>query len=463
MSDQSNIFVLTIDSLSYQWFEQSSQQLADLVDGVNFTNAFSPASYTSSAMPAITTGTYTDEIPAWGLPKSGEPSPIVEQFSQLGYDCGLWTDNHLFGVEYNYHRGFSAGNQGRPSRKKKISNLITDSPFERFFGLLEFLYFNIVEPISGLRGENNSFYRRAGLLNDQALSWLDQRQQNRPVFCWLHYMDTHHPYQPPKEYLERKSFNTRRSRNKLGEFTRQAIKSNGEGLTVREEEDVRTAYKACCEYISDELTSFVNTLEQRGYYNRNSDIIIITADHGEVLNREKYGMLGHVPPAFWDEIVHVPFVVGYPEWSQSVNNHQVSLIDLKSTLLDMLGVGAGNIQQPVDLQRDQVLMVSEWEEPNGGSTTTFRGIRSSSGKKCFGIRQNKSDHIFFTKTNNTGEKVNYRQPINESREFTNIPEEYRYFDSEIRQRGGFVEYNSGPEKGKNSIDTEHLRDLGYIE
>ncbi|MFC7213499.1 sulfatase-like hydrolase/transferase [Saliphagus sp. GCM10025334] len=463
MADQPNVFVLSVDSLSYSWFVNSSQELAEQVNGVNFTNAISPASYTSSAMPAINTGKYTDEIDAWGLPESGDPSPLAEEFENAGYDCGLWTDNYLFGSEYNYDRGFSAGNRGSPGRKKQIVNTIKGTSLNSIFGLFESAYFNIIEPALALGGEEKSFYRSANSLNKEALDWLKERQSNPPVFCWLHYMDTHHPYQPPEEYLNAQTFHEQRSQSKLGEFTRNAIKSNGELLSDEELEDLRAAYEACCNYIRDEIANFISAIENQGHFDPSKDVVVITADHGEILDRETYGMLGHVPPAFWEDIVRVPFIIGCPQWPNSPNDNLVSLIDLKRVLTNISGILEETPLQPSDISRDHVFMVSEWEEPEDGSITTFQGVRAESGEKCFGLRRSGEDQIVYTNVNGLEEEVVGIHDVDGYREANNLTRAHTDLYSKIRERGDVVEYQSENRSIDYSANEDHLRDLGYLD
>lgn len=462
MSDHPHIFVLSIDSLPYSSFTESNRELASLINGVNFTEAVAPASFTSSAMPALSTGTYTDEIPAWGLPESGEPIPTAETLAAEGYEGSLWTDNYLFGAEYNYDRGFSAGNLGRPSWKKQLANQIKESPLSPAFGLFESIYFNAVQPIQNLTGQESTFYRSATKLNESALEWLDDRgdQAERSVFCWIHYMDTHHPYQPPKEYINKYRFNEQRSRSELGEFTRNAIKSNGENLTEAQLEDLQTAFEACCAYLEDELSSFISTLQERGHYDPDSDIMVITADHGEILDRDAHQMLGHVPPAFWEDIIRVPLIVGRPDWAESTYDEQVSLIDLKKLLVDSAAIPSEKMQSPDELHRNHVTVVSEWEEVEDGSITTYRGVRTDSGQKCFGLKRGSEDYVVVTEASNETETV---QAEYDAMSFTTdeLTAPLQDLVSELEDRGGLVEYQSGA-GGDMQVDEEHLRDLGYL-
>lgn len=456
-----NVFILSVDSLPYWAFSEASEQLASMINGVNFTQAIAPASFTSSAMPALATGSLTDQIPAWGLPKSGSPIPIAEVLEEEGYNCGLWTDNHLFGAAYNYDRGFSAGNLGQPGIKKRLSNSISKSPLNRFFWIFETAYFHIVEPLSSIRSGDSSFYRHASELNELALDWLDNRPQNDLSFCWIHYMDTHHPYQPPSSYLDECTFSEARSRSELGEFTRTAVKSNGKGLSDSDQNDLLTVFNACCRYISDELARFIRELQERDYYNPDIDTLIVTADHGEVLERDKYGMLGHVPPAFWEDIVHVPLIVGLPNWEHTTVNEQVSLLDLKQIVLQ----GADVIDEfisPTDFGRPMAPFVSEWEELDDGSITTYRGIRRDDGQKLFGAKREGEDRILLTEVDSSGDDQVIAE-ITPKIADQELPACGGDLLSELAYYGDAIEFDTTPEDVAFDIDERHLRDLGYIE
>lgn len=461
MPEQPNVFILSVDSLPYSSFVEASERIASQINGTYFEQAIAPGSFTSSSMPAIATGKLTDQIPAWGLPSSGAPKPIAEELSNLDYNCGLWTDNYLFGSTYNYDRGFSAGNLGRPSLKKRMVNAIRETPLNRMFGVFESAYFNLVEPLVSMSGDESSFYRHASQLNDSTFEWLSSREMGTPAFCWIHYMDTHHPYQPPTEYLDNQSFNTHRTRGELGEFTRNAIKSDGDELSEADLEDLRTAYDACCRYIADELVEFIEQLRYSGHYAPEKDILILTADHGELLDPSRHGMLGHVPPAFWEDIIKVPLIIGHPHWSENVISDQVSLLDIKKVILDAVRTES-EFLSPSDLGRDIAPFVSEWEELDDDSITTYRGVRRDDGHKLFGAKIDEDDRIIGTKVlNNMDDEVLSNVQYNSSDRYPSAWK--RELVAELTQYGDPVEPNSDPGAIREQVSKQHLKDLGYVE
>lgn len=464
MTEQPNVFVLSLDSLRRSSFKSQTHRIADLIGGVDFTNAVAPASHTTSSMPPLTTGTFADEFSTWGLPTTGDPKPAAERFSENGYTCGLWTDNYLFGAEYNYDRGFTAGNRGRPTTRKRIANYVKDSPLRPLFGVLEWTYFNVYHRLRSRISPDESFYRSAADLNDQLLRWIDSHPGERPLFCWVHYMDNHHPYEPPGEYLKRQPFRGDWTRGVLGEFTRNAIKSNGTNLSEDQLYDLNCAYEATCEYAGDQVITLIEELIDRGEYDPESDVMVVTADHGECLELEPYGMLGHVPPAFWEDIVNVPLVVGRPDWEPGCVSRQVSLIDLLPTILTPIDGGLQSereIATTTDLHRDTVRLVSQWEHQDSGEIRTYRGVRREDGTKCFGGFRHGEDQVIYARVTDGIEEIldswswDHFSP-------QDIPPECSNLHQILLENGGAVEHESSESRGRD-IDREHLKNLGYLE
>lgn len=463
MSDEPNVFVLSADSLNQQYFSEFVTDLADLADGVAFTDAIATASDTNSAMPGLAASVYSDTVPGWGLPNEDPPVTIAEQLEDNGYSCGLWTDNYLFGEEYNYAVGFNAGNLGTPTWKKQVVNVMRESPLKPTLSVAEWMYFNVFSHLKGKIASEESFYRTAEDLHADALEWLRESDEG-PTFCWIHYMDTHHPYEPPSDYLNSISFNGNWSRSKLGEFTRDVIKSNGEGFSDSELEDVRKVYQVCCHYLFDEVYRFIQTLIEEGHFVPDKDILAFTADHGECLSPKKYKMMGHVPPAFWEEIVKVPLLVSRPDWDRQTVDGQVSTIDLMPTLLDAVGVAVPDSAEgfprtePTEAVVDRTSFVSEWQAAGWDTRQTYRGVRTEEGWKLFGAHLDGNDvGVIAQRSPDEGEEMVYHGDGTPEGELSTRWDEL----SSLLDRGAILGADEKVETD-NSVE-EHLRDLGYVE
>lgn len=459
-----NVFLLSADSLRYDYFSEAQEELADLTNGVSYTNAVAPATQTSSSMPVLATGQYTDEIDTWGLPESGGPQPLAEIFRDLGYTTALWSDNFLFGAEYNYDRGFDGGDIGSPTWKKRMSMGLRNGPTEHIFPIVEWIYFQVFKRLTGSVGGEENFYRPASNLNQASLEWLSD--QDFPTFAWIHYMDTHHPYEPPSSYLEKRDFNTPRNRGEISQLTRNVIKSNGEGYSISDIEDVKCAYEAACEYQADETISFVKQAKELNLYDPDQDIFVFTADHGECLSYEDYEMMGHVPPALWEEIIRVPLVISLPEWSQETIDEQTSLANLYKTIKSAVSSqtqksGKQQCPSPEQLVESTAHFVTEWGVPSDGTVHTYRGIRTDKYEKLFGGHINGDDRVVFSRYDSDGLADDVEMASDYYTFKTNKKNDTRYKElvDRIEERGPIIE---GDHTLKGEVNEEHLQDLGYL-
>lgn len=481
-----NVFILSADALRIDTFDTYMTALKERIDGVEFSNAVATANATAHSMPALAAGVYADTT-GYGLDESGDVVTLAEQFERSGYTCGLWTDNVLFSEEYNYDRGFAAGNLGTPSFKKKVSMVLHDIDSDLLRKGAEWTYFNVYKQVSALFSNGQeSYYAAASDLNRLALDYLEGTDGEN-LLCWVHYMDTHHPFEPPEEYLQRKQFNEERSRTELADLSQQIVKAERlSDIKEAEIQDVRTAYEAAAEYLSDELVSFIDALQAGGHYDPDRDVLVFTADHGESFGSPDQQMLGHTPtPAFWEDLVRVPLLVSAPQWSSGRVDEQVSLIDLMPTLLGLAGLEipetvAGNAaERPEGLARENayfsavyVPTMDEMEETDETDSymKTYHGVRAETGWKLF------ADRI------KTGEENQYEERI--------VLSSYGDDSETVRHVSGYPDVSPPPEDElethwetleaslntkwasvigdeRSRVDEQelkrHLRDLGYVD
>lgn len=483
-----NVFVLTVDSLRADAFTETMEAVSETIGGVRYTNAVSTANATGSSMPALAAGVYADTVQrATGTLKLGESSEedgfvtMAEVLSAAEFDCSLWSENTIFGAARNYQRGFTAGKAGTPSVKRRLQSRIQSVGSDRLFNTARWLYFNVLARIESAATEA-TYYGPARDLHASVLDSLGERRTGGEMH-WLHYMDTHHPFDPPAEYLERRSFNTPRSRTQLSELSSKAIITNrGAGVTDADVADIEEAYLACCTYLRDQLLEFIAALKEREHFVPGRDVLVLTADHGEGFSPDEHDMLGHTPtPAFWEDLVRVPLVISHPEWSSRKIDRQVSLIDVMPTVLAAAGAtvpeaAEGRIARaPDDMTREYALFSSV------GPERVYHGIRADSGWKLFADRINTVDSVELTGTDRahdrervlltaydadeTAETVWFERDLEDAdvRPSDDLPREiYDELSGELdRRTGGFSR-----EKERETTTEEmerQLRDLGYLD
>ncbi|HET6201879.1 MAG TPA: sulfatase-like hydrolase/transferase, partial [Planctomycetota bacterium] len=143
--------------------------------------------------------------------------------------------------------------------------------------------------------------RRAAVVSELAVGWLRSLPAGQRFFLWVHFIDPHHPYDPPPPFDER--FRGR-------------------------------AYEGEIASADDGLGRILAALREEGRIEKT--LVCVTADHGESLG--EHGEPWH-GVFLYDATVRVPLVISHPP---TVSPRRVRgparLVDLAPTLLDLLGV-----------------------------------------------------------------------------------------------------------------------------
>ena len=185
----------------------------------------------------------------------------------------------------------------------------------------------------------------------------------RPWFFSFNCFAPHHPFDPPKEFLDRYDPDemplpkTREGELDLKPTFQQldaewAHNSPGEfhtgAMTDQDRREVCAAYYAMCEHIDHEVGRILDALDESGQ--AENTVVIFMSDHGEMLGDHGLYFKG---PHFYDEAIRVPLVM---RWSgrfrkNTKSDELVELIDLAPTLLDAAG-----IDEPPDRMQGRSLM-----------------------------------------------------------------------------------------------------------
>ncbi len=173
--------------------------------------------------------------------------------------------------------------------------------------------------------ENNE--RIGGKTTELALDWLEKNKDQRN-FMFLHYYDPHFTYDPPGPFLS-KFRNAQRLSNVTAEVAT--------ALFGRYAGEI--AYTDHC------IGKVIDRLKQLDMYD--STMIVVTADHGEML-----GQHGEVSHGFfiYQPAISIPLVIKLPGKSKSVRvKNTVGLIDIVPTVCSALGIEPDQAVQGVDL------------------------------------------------------------------------------------------------------------------
>jgi arylsulfatase A-like enzyme len=168
-----------------------------------------------------------------------------------------------------------------------------------------------------------------------------------PWLFSVNVFDPHHPFDPPREYLERYL-------DDLGDVPLPAYRE-GEladkpavqrhppsresnpfaEMSDRDHRLLRAAYWAMCDLIDDQVERMLAALEETGQ--REDTLVIFTSDHGELLGDHGIYLKG---PFFYEPAVRVPLLVAGPGVEAGATDALVELVDLAPTLCDAAGVEA---------------------------------------------------------------------------------------------------------------------------
>lgn len=282
-------------------------------EGTTFTRAFAQGPFTTFSMPSLFTSRYPSALEyvefsdqTVGVFIDDEPTLPVA-LADAGYETAGFHSNPLLSNLFGFDRGFEtfdarlplSGTDWLPGRAKILADKL-------------------------MRLARTHAYLPAESLNSRALDWLDGRDDDRPFFLWLHYMDVHGPYQAKAGNAYRNKFEGER-------LWRQALKRSE---TLEDEQRRRLAdlYRTEVEYTDRCLGSLLDELDVRGL--REDTLVVVTADHGEYLGED--GRFSH-PHELRDELLHVPLIFDGPDVPAETDDRLVELVDVAPTILDAAG------------------------------------------------------------------------------------------------------------------------------
>jgi arylsulfatase A-like enzyme len=144
---------------------------------------------------------------------------------------------------------------------------------------------------------------------------------------FVHFMDTHFPYEPPTPYAQAFDPHYR------GAITGRNFFEARKRLTPADVAHVKALYDGAARFADAEIAGLLSGLEARGLL-RNA-FLVYSADHGEGFL--EHGRLLHAGTVY-RELTHVPLALRFPGTAPARIPQVVSLIDLAPTLLDALGI-----------------------------------------------------------------------------------------------------------------------------
>ena len=202
--EMKNAILITIDALRADhlsclgYHRKTTPQLDEIAKhGILFKNAISNGASTPTSFRPILTSTYhsmyNDDryLSKYRL-------TIQEALKRHGYSTAAFHSNPYLSGYFGYNRGFDTFVEISDFKKgdlfKGIETKGFESLFHKFLFELKLMKFKLKKLYKFSKGE---VYAKANTLNEKAIAWLKEHPEK--FFIWLHYMDVHTPYTPPKE------------------------------------------------------------------------------------------------------------------------------------------------------------------------------------------------------------------------------------------------------------------------
>ncbi|MBR2987805.1 MAG: sulfatase-like hydrolase/transferase [Clostridia bacterium] len=187
---------------------------------------------------------------------------------------------------------------------------------------------------------------------NEAMRFIDAQAPDQPWMFSINCYDPHHPFDPPRQYLERylpildeiplPSYQPGELDNKpiFQRYDHEgAYRIKGhypyDEMTDKDHRYIRAAYWAMIDQIDEQVGRILYHLKEIGQYD--NTVIVFTSDHGESLGDHGIYLKG---PYCYECGVHVPLIIRYGEHTISGvrRNAMVELIDLAPTLCELAGV-----------------------------------------------------------------------------------------------------------------------------
>ena len=310
-----------------------------------FEQAFSSAPWTLPSHASLFTGTAPSKHGAHANHKQLDDTytTLADILRDEEYETVAVSNNTWISEEFGFRRGFetfyktwqyvqSDTDLGRIARQEEGLNKIRKAGKELFNG----------NPLANLTNAvYGQFFRKteddgAARTNEWIEDWLAGRDDGRPFFLFVNYLEPHLEYRPPEAHAV--------ERLPAGVTFEEAMEVSQDAwgyvadkveLTDGDFEILRGLYRAEIAYLTEKIEEVVDLLRTHGEWE--DTLFVLTSDHGE--NIGEHGLLDH-QYALYDTLLHVPLYVHGGPFEDNEIDDLVQLLDIPPTILDVLGIEA---------------------------------------------------------------------------------------------------------------------------
>ena len=483
-SDRKDVIFIVVDSLRADYlscygssFETPSfDKIAE--KGVVFNNMYASGPNTPISHSAMFTGKHPSEtgvvLSQMSIP---DEIPLISTWlKKEGYHTVGFSGPSIMGSEFGFARGFDEYHEPYKYSPKNVLEYFSRAAKS------ETLRKPMIKSFFSFMTEGFDDYTKL------KINSLENKLNNseEPLFYMANLMTPHHPYRPPRPYIEESTPEADRSRwgileeigadikiddvqvrderlsNHLG--TEEMARYLADTSYFREEELnlLSRWYHGAIRYTGDQLLRMIERIEDNG--GLEDKLIIITSDHGEFFG--EHNLISH-SHFLHEEVTRVPlFVLGSDLPKGSEREKLASHIDLFDTICDLIGVSSPESTSGIPLfgDRENEIVISEH-----GEWSKMREERSGKAKYMSSKKSKK-----FTSGRKTVRSIDYRYEIDSdgNEKYYTRPHDIEVNDRDVpewlRERLFDTIERSFDKKLDRDIDMtkkieQNLKDLGYIE
>lgn len=352
-----NVIVIVLDAVrakSVSAYGRSTRTTPHLdafaAENVLFNHAFSSGTWTIPTHASLLTGLYLSQhrIESTKADRylNDDIVTLPAALKSHGYRTAAFSQNFLFSPKYHI------------------------SPFQEFHDMEE-----VWKSSPLFRGGSNGsvatrYLRKlTGLRRflDAMLDWIKASHQSTPFFLMSNVANVHYPWAPPPDALWRQAgFELSLLRNREMFAPRPFQFNSGKRAVTKHHRQFWIAlYHAALMHVDREVGRFLRRLRQwRGWSNT---IVVITADHGEMLG-DYQDLIGHML-SLHDNLLHVPLIIRHPAYSKRiVADRVVQNLDIYASIIEWTGCPTTAIPA-AQLQRQGLAVAVD--SPNDSAGVAF--------------------------------------------------------------------------------------------
>ena len=282
-----------------------------------FKNAFTPGIWTIPSHASLFTGTFPSKHGALNLHRylNADYTTIAQLLASRNYETALFSNNYFIALEdFGLNRGFQTI-EGKQHSKDFFSRILH----------------------KGMRLLTRSEDSGAAYTNNSIRRWIRHGRDNkRPFFLFVNYMEAHAPYiHLPHKHISQ--FLSSGEIERLGAINQDRQKYLTRSITMTDDDFriLRSVYDAQIAHLDQTISNLIGILKANNLFEQS--LIIITSDHGDLIG--EHGLMHH-SYCVYEELIKIPLIVKLPGSHAKGKdyNHLVSLLDIFPTISEVLDI-----------------------------------------------------------------------------------------------------------------------------